>query len=133
MGEIFLTQSGWKFAYSHHQKKIPPINSPLHQISNTIKTSYLVIAPVPILFWTSYSLYTHLLLILILIYAQYFWNVVLIFEKGSNAQNYSTSDSHHYIKISPSKTSHPSPLGKRGRRAAILIIFICIATRTFFY
>ena len=36
----------------------------------------------------SYSLYTHVMLILILIDAQYLQKVVFIFEKGSNGQNY---------------------------------------------
>ena len=45
-----------------------------------------------------------------------FPDVVLIIEKGSNAQNHSTSDPHYYIKISPSKISHPSPLGRERER-----------------
>ena len=38
------------------------------------------------------------MLILILIYAQHLQNVVPCFEKGWNAQNQSSSDSHHQMK-----------------------------------
>ena len=46
------------------------------------------------------------MLILILIDVQYLRNVVFNFEKGSNGQNYSTSDSHYLIKNSPREISH---------------------------
>ena len=45
-------------------------------------------------------LYTHVMLILILTDVQYLQNV-FSFEKGSNGQKYSLSDSHHPIKKSP--------------------------------
>ena len=38
------------------------------------------------------------MLILILIDVQYLQNLVFSFEKGSNVQNHSLSDSHHSIK-----------------------------------
>ena len=49
-------------------EKIPPIDFNTNQIFNT---TFLVIAPVTFLFATLYSFYTYVLLILILIYAQY--------------------------------------------------------------
>ena len=47
------------------------------------------------------------MLIVILIDAQYLQNVFFSFEKGSNGQNHSSSDSNHPIKKSP-----PSPPAK---------------------
>ena len=44
-----------------------------------METSFLTIAPAPYVFWTSYSLYAQVLLILILIYVQYLQNVVFSF------------------------------------------------------
>ena len=55
---------------------------------------------------TSYSLYTQVILILILIDVQYLQNVDFSFEKGLNGQNYSSSDSQHPIKKSLEQTSH---------------------------
>ena len=43
------------------------------------------------------------MLILVLIDVQYIQNVVSSFEKGSNGQNHSSSDSHHPITNTPSK------------------------------
>ena len=57
---------------------------------------------------TSYSLYTQVMLILILIDVQYSQNVVFSFEKGSNGQIHFFSDSHHLIKKSPLQ-NFPSP------------------------
>ena len=60
---------------------------------------------------TSYSLYTEVMLILILNFVQYLQNVV---EKGLNGQNHSSSGAHHSIKMSPphlNKISHsPHPI-----------------------
>ena len=52
---------------------------------------------------TPYSLYTQVMLILILINVQYLQNVVFSFEGGSNGQNHSSSGSHHLIKKFPSQ------------------------------
>ena len=49
---------------------------------------------------TSYSLYTQVMLILILNNVQYLHNVISSFEKGSNGQNHSSSDSQHPLKQS---------------------------------
>ena len=58
------------------------------------------------LFLTSYSLYKQVMLIWILIDVQYLQNIVFSFEKGSNGQNHSLSDSHPRRKKSPSKISN---------------------------
>ena len=49
------------------------------------------------------SLYTQIMLVLILIDVHFLQNVVFNFEKGWNAQNHSFSDPHHSIKISLQK------------------------------
>ena len=54
------------------------------------------------------------MLILILLNVQYLQNAVYSFEKGSNRQNHSLSDSHHLIEKSPGQISHsPNPLAFR--------------------
>ena len=61
---------------------------------------------------TSYSLYTQVMLILILIDAQYLQNVAFSFEKGANGQSHSSSDSDYQIKKfppTPAKFLPPSP------------------------
>ena len=87
-----------------HQIFVPPpkINSLPNQMTIVIikkKTSFLgvVNAPVPFLF-QSYSLYTQVMLILILIDVQYSQKAVFRFEKGSISQNHSSSGSHHSVK-----------------------------------
>ena len=67
-------------------KNTPPVDSP-QQIFLAV-----VIVHVP------YSLYTQVMLILILIDVQYLQNVVLSLEKGSDDQNHSSSDSLQLIK-----------------------------------
>ena len=57
-------------------------------------------------------------LILILIDVQHLQDVVCSFKKGSNGQNYSSSDSHHPIKMPPKKISRsasPHPLTVFGK------------------
>ena len=49
----------------------------------------------------SYSFETQIMLILILIDVQYSQNAVFSFEKFSNRQNHSSSDSYHLVKKSP--------------------------------
>ena len=53
----------------------------------------------------SYSFETQTMLILILIDVQYSQNAVLNFEKFSNCQNHSSSDSHHLVKQSHQQCS----------------------------
>ena len=48
-----------------------------------------------------------MMLILILMNVRYLQNVAASFEKGSNGQNHSLSDSHHPTKIHPAKRSIP--------------------------
>ena len=72
------------------------------------QTSFLagVIAPVYTIFvLISYSFETQIMLILILINVQYSQNAVFSFEKFSNRQNHSSSDSHHLVKKSPQQCS----------------------------
>ena len=94
-------------------RKNSPCNRLLlpHQIYNTIKTSFLIIAPVTFLFWTSYSLYTQVLLILILIYVQYLQNVVFSSEKYLNGQSHSKSYFHHSVKNLPQQNLPSFPNG----------------------
>ena len=57
-----------------------------------------------------YSLYTPVMLILILIDVQYLQSVDSSFKKGSNGQNHSSSGSHHLINRSPQQNFIPPPL-----------------------
>ena len=59
-----------------------------------------------------YSLYTKIMLILILIDVQYLQKVVFSFEKGSNDQNHSSSGSHHPIKNPPQQNFKLPSTGK---------------------
>ena len=68
----------------------------------------VVIAPVPFLFLTSYSLKTQVMLILILNDAQYLPNA-FSFEKTSNSQNHLSTGSHYPIKNPASKIFHQPP------------------------
>ena len=66
--------------------------------------SFLAVVNAPVLFLISYSFDTQVMVILILIDVQYSQNAVFSFEKGSNCQNHSFSDSHHKVKkFSPGK------------------------------
>ena len=58
---------------------------------------------------TSYSLYTQVITILILIDVQYLQNVDFSFEKGSKGQSYSSSDSLYPIKKISQATIPISP------------------------
>ena len=51
------------------------------------------------------------MLILILIYVQYLQNVIFNFEKGSNGQMHSSSDSNHSIKKLPQQNFLFFPTG----------------------
>ena len=51
-----------------------------------------------IFIWNLFSLYIQVMLILILIDVQYLQNLVCSFEKGSNVQNHSLSESHSSMK-----------------------------------
>ena len=55
----------------------------------------------PVLFLISYSFDTQVMVILTLIDVQYSQNAVFSFEKGSDCQNLSSSDSHHKVKKFP--------------------------------
>ena len=97
-----------KFAHSPlpHQIFIP-FDQKSIQPNKKIKASILavVIAPVPFFVLSSYSFETQVMLILILIDVQYSQNAVFSFEKFSNRQNHSSSDSHHLVKKSPQQCS----------------------------
>ena len=69
----------------------------------------------------SNSLDTQVMLVLILIDVHYSKKAVLSFEKGSNNQNHSSSDSHHLVKKFHSKTSDSPPL--RGSLPNSLSLF----------
>ena len=85
---------------SSHQKSSQP--------NKKIKTSFLAVAShccCTIFVLISYSFETQIMLILILIDVQYSQNAVFSFEKFSNRQNHSSSDSHHLIKKFPQQCS----------------------------
>ena len=88
------------------QEKSPLVDSPEQSNKNLIFSC--LIAPAPFLFWLD-TLYTQVMLILILIDVQYLQNIACGFEKGSNGQNHSSSGSHHLIKKS-FKQNSPLPL-----------------------
>ena len=70
---------------------------------NPVKTLFLAFTCCyccpTILILTLYSLYIPVMLILISINVQCLQNVLFSFEKGSNSQDHSSSDSHNPIKI----------------------------------
>ena len=57
-----------------------------------------VIVLVPFFILTSYSLYLHAMLILILIVAEYIQNVGFSFKEGPSGQNHSSSDTQNLLK-----------------------------------
>ena len=84
----------------------PPTKSQFKLIKKIKTFLAVVIVPVPFLFvLISYSFKTQIMLILILIDVQYSQNAVFSFEKFSNRQNHSSSDSHHLVKKSPQQCS----------------------------
>ena len=97
---------------SYYQEKSPPfVDSPTESLSPFIKYQFPCSSPVKtsvfcyhcccaIFILTLYSLYTLVILILISINVQCLQNVVFSFEKGSNSQDHSSSDSHNPIKVS---------------------------------
>ena len=60
-------------------------------------------------------MYTHVMLISILIDVQYLQNVIFSFEKDSSGQYHSFSGSHHLVKKSPSKIYLTPTLTGEGR------------------
>ena len=96
--------------------KFSPIDSPTkflspHQMTIVIIQENFIFSSCTIFILTSYSLYTQVMLILILINVQYLQNVVFGFEKSSNDQNHSSSSScHPNKKISLAKLPIPPPL-----------------------
>ena len=99
----------------HLEQFLPPPKISCLPTNKPIKSSFLtaVIVPAPFFFLTSYSLYTQVMLISILIDIQYLQNDVFYFEKGLNDQMHCSSDAQYLIKQStPSKISHcPSTRG----------------------
>ena len=89
------------------------VDSPNKFLSFSTKYQFPCFNPIKLHFWlftssnccctifilTLYSLYTQIMLILILTSAQCLQNVVFSFEKGSGNQNHSSSDSQNSIKI----------------------------------
>ena len=65
----------------------------------------MIMLLIPFFILISQSLYTQVMLILILINVQYLQNVVFNFEKGSNGQTHSSATSHHPIKKFPLQNS----------------------------
>ena len=90
------------------RKNLPFVDTPTKCLSpstkyqfpcfNPVKTSFLAFYPLSLLLYHFYfnfiySFYTHFMLILISINVQCLQNVVFSFEKGSNSQDQSSSDS----------------------------------------
>ena len=95
-----------KFSHSPppHQIFIPSLQKSI-QPNKKIKTSFLAVVIASVPFLISYSFETQIMLILILIDAQYSQNAVFSFEKFLNRQNHSSSGSHHLVKKSPQQCS----------------------------
>ena len=77
---------------------------------------------------TSYSLFTQVITVLILIDVQYLQNVGFSFEKGSKGQNHFSSDSQHPIKkyLKRPFPFSPSHILYRYKYIIIHCIIICI-------
>ena len=73
-----------------------------------MKTSVITIAITPVY---HHSLYTQVMVIWILMVAQYLHNAVFGFEKGSNGENHSLSDSRSPTKKSPQQNFQSPLLG----------------------
>ena len=94
--------------YPPIKDSILPLNSNFHVITQWKLHCFCTIFTL-----TSCSLYTQVMLILILINVQYLQKVVFSFDKESNSQNSSFLGSHHPIKIYlRSKISHSPHLEK---------------------
>ena len=113
VGKVYIGFSllgGWgshptnnKFA---HSPPSPPnfYSVPLKDNSTELKNKNVIFScshcSCTIFVSISYSFETQIMLILILIDVQYSQNAVFSFEKCSNRQNHSSSDSHHLVKKS---------------------------------
>ena len=107
---VFLT--GW--GDSHHQPEIcsvpppllpspPKVNSTQQKIINVIFSCSHPSCTIFVLISCSFQ--TQIMLILILIDAQYSQNAVFSFEKFWNRQNHSSSGSYHLVRNSPQQCS----------------------------
>ena len=76
-------------SYLTHQRFTPPLNNNFHVITNKNFIFSCRDCSCIIFILTLYSLYTQVMLILILINVQYLQNAVFSFEKGLNDQNHS--------------------------------------------
>ena len=109
MGRWGSPHTNQKFAHSPlpHQSFIPS-HQKSSQPNKKVETSFLAEAShcsCAIFVLISFSFETQIMLVLILIDVQYSQNSVFRFEKFSNQQNHSSSDSHHLVK-NPSSSAH---------------------------
>ena len=102
-------QSNFYFSSSKVNSFPPPLNNNFHVISYKNFIFSCCHCSCTIFILTSYFLYTGVMLILILIDAQYLQNIVFSFEKGSNGQIDFSSGFHHPIKNPPAKFPIPPP------------------------
>ena len=87
-------------------EQFPPVNFPtnfLFSSPNKQEFSNTLFLAVDIEMLTLYSLYTQVMLILVLIDIQYLQNVASSSEKSLNDQNDSSLNSHHPIKNFPNQ------------------------------
>ena len=88
-GKIHPSRFSPSDSYLTHQRFTPPLNNNFHVITNKNFTFSCRDCSCIIFILTLYSLYTQVMLILILINVQYSQNAVFSFEKGLNDQNHS--------------------------------------------
>ena len=103
MGGVPPTNQKFAHPPPPHQIFIPS-HQKSSQSNKKIKTSFLAVAShcsCTIFVLISYSFETQIMLVLILIDVQYSQNTVFSFEKFSNRQNHSSSDSHLLVKNPP--------------------------------
>ena len=91
-GSFLQGDEEWGVSYSSQKFAHPP-NKFLSQLSPTSCSH----CSDTIFILTEYSLYRHVMLILILIDIQHLQNVAFAFENGSNGQNHSLPDTSHSL------------------------------------
>ena len=108
-GKIHPNRFSPSDSYLTHQRFTPPLNNNFHVITNKNFIFSCRDCSCIIFILTLYSLYTHVMLILILINVPYLQNAVFSFEKGLNDQNHSFTPAQIPTireEYSPSKFSH---------------------------
>ena len=110
INRVFPIGGMWRVPPTSQKFAQSPLSSPL-KVNPTQQKNKKVIfscshSSCTIFVLISYSFETQIMLILILIGVQYSQNAVFSFEKFSNCQNHSSSDSHHLVKNPPSSVHY---------------------------